>query len=69
MGITPYLISVEFMLYHGSNLLNENARYETKKIPFQYNPRWYEWVEFKGLLFSYIPAETRLCMNIKVYNH
>lgn len=57
LNFVPYLLQAEVRLLYGSNLLKvekfeENKKVEcvalTKKIPFSFAPKWYEWLEFPG---------------------
>lgn len=51
------MLQIEVRLLYGSNLLcvakfEEEKKVEsvalTKKIPFSFAPKWYEWLEFPG---------------------
>lgn len=68
LNFAPYLISVEVMLYYGSSLLNAHARQETRKVPFQFNPKWYEHISFSSINVSNLPQEARLCFNVTIYD-
>jgi len=65
--ILPYVITVEVSLYYGCNLLRADTIAEVSPVPFSFEPRWYKWVSFGGLLTSQLPKETRVCFNVKIH--
>lgn len=68
LEFAPYSITIECSIYHGCNLLATTCIAESKPLPFSFNPRWYEWLSFQGILYSNLPREARLCFNVKCYS-
>ncbi|CAI2363985.1 unnamed protein product [Moneuplotes crassus] len=63
-SITPLYLQVECMLYHGCELLSNVVK--SKKINFNNNAKFNEWISFDKMRYCELSKKTRLSFNIRM---
>lgn len=61
-SIKPHCLEVEWMLYHGAELLSDKVT--SKQSYFNSNPKFNQWINFNNMRYWELPKKTRLSFNI-----
>lgn len=65
VSFTPQFIDIECALYHGCELLTKSV--SSRKVYYENNAKFDEWVYFEKLRYCQLPKNTRLSFTINMH--